>query len=373
MTPLQEAETLKKTPLYDRHVALGGKVMNFSGWALPVYYSGIIEEHKWVRESCGIFDVSHLGEIHVSGQGAKQFLQYRLTNNLNKLEDGKILYSLLCDERGLTLDDILIYQAAPDDYYLIVNASSIERDMEALEKYVPESVQLSNDSDRMACIAIQGPKSEAILEKIFGFRLKELRYYWFKEELFDGAPVWISRSGYTGEDGFEIFSSNEKAGKIWDLLIVAKADGVLPAGLGARNTLRLEAGNALFGNDIDLTTTPLEANLRWAVAFDKEGGFIGRDMLLKQREEGTRRKLVGFKVLDRAPAREHYPIFKDNRKIGSVTSGSFGPTVGCNIGLGYVDRGFEAIGTLIEIQVHGRNVPAEIVKLPFIALNHKKD
>lgn len=365
--------TLKKTVLYDCHVSLGGKMVDFAGWLMPIYYSGIIAEHEWTRKSCGVFDVSHLGEIHVKGPGAFQFLQYRLTNDMAKLSNGKIIYSLLCDERALTIDDILIYQSAPDDYYLVVNASNIERDFEALSKYVPDSVVLKNKSDESSCIAIQGPKAETILEKLFGFKLRDLAYYHFIEASWKGFPVWISRSGYTGEDGFEIFSGNEHAVAIWDRLITdGKSEGVLPAGLGARNTLRLEAGNALYGHEINETTTPFDAGLGWAVAMGKPGGFIGRDMLIKQREEGPNRRLVGFKMLDKPIARDNYSIFKNEKKIGTVTSGSFGPSAGANIGLGYVTRGFQAPGTLIEIEIHGRKVPAEIVKTPFITLKHRK-
>lgn len=370
---MQDTEILKKTPLYDRHVALGGKMVNFSGWAMPVYYSGIIAEHQWTRESCSVFDVSHLGEFRVKGPKAFQFLQYRLTNDLQKLENGKIIYSILCDEKGLALDDILIYQNNPEDFYLIVNAGSIERDWDALKKYAPDDLDMQNQSDEMACVAIQGPKSEGVLEKLFGFKLQDLGYYRFKEEKFEGHPVWVSRSGYTGEDGFEIFSSNDLATPIWDRLIKeGKALGVLPAGLGARNTLRLEAGNILYGNDLDMTTTPVEAGLLFALAFNKPGGFVGRDILSLQKAEGTRRKLVGFKMLEKSIAREHYPILKSGRKIGHVTSGSFAPTVNANIGMGYVDKGQEAVGNILEIEIHGRLAKAEVVKLPFIPLRHKR-
>lgn len=370
---LPEQEILKKTPLYDRHIALGAKMVNFGGWAMPVYYAGIIAEHNQTRQSCAFFDVSHLGEFHVKGPGSFRFLQYRITNDMNKLKDGKILYSLLCDEKGFTLDDILVYQNKPDDYYLIVNAAGIDRDFEAFQKYAPDAVLLENQSDQMACIAIQGPKSAEILEKLFGFQLKELGYYRFKEESLKGEPVWVSRSGYTGEDGFEIFSSNALAGAVWDRLVSeGKREGALPAGLGARNTLRLEAGNVLYGNDLDTTTTPLEAGLGWAVALDKEGGFVGRDMLLVQKEKGLKRRLVGFKMLDKPIAREHYPILKDGKKIGVVTSGSYGPTAGCNIGMGYVAKGAEAPGTPIEIEIHGKLVKAEVAALPFVTKKHKK-
>ncbi len=372
MTLLQEPAALKKTPLYDRHVALGGKIVNFGGWALPVYYESLLTEHRWTREHCGLFDVSHLGEILVEGPGAFQFLQYRLTNDLRKLEEGKIIYSLLLDERGRTLDDILIYGSRPGSYYLIVNASNIARDMEALKKYAPEDARLVDLSDQMACIAVQGPKAETVLEKLFGFTLQALPYYHWKEERFQGETVWVSRSGYTGEDGFEIFSKNELAPAIWDRLNTdGRAEGVKPAGLGARNTLRLEAGNVLYGNELDETTTPLEAGLKFAVSFEK-GGFVGRDLLMVQNERGPARLLVGFKVLDKAIAREHYPIYGGGHKIGSVTSGSFGPTANANIGMGYVERKFAVPGTTIEIEIHGRRIPAEVVKRPFVTKNHKK-
>ncbi len=369
---MQEANSLKKTPLYDRHVALGGKMVDFAGWLMPVYYSGIIAEHQWTRKSCGIFDVSHLGEVQVKGPGAFEFLQHRLTNDLNKIADGQILYNLLCDEGGFALDDVLAYRSAREDYYLIVNAANIERDLDALSRYAPDSVSLADRSDSTACVAVQGPLAEGILERLFNFRLKELRYYYFKEENFAGSPVWVSRSGYTGEDGFEIFSEPTLVGQIWDKLIdEGRSLGALPAGLGARNTLRLEAGNALYGSDMDKTTTPLEAGLGWAVAFDK-GRFVGRDGLLKQKENGPKRRLVGFKMLDKPIAREGYPIFKEGRKVGVVTSGSYGPTVGCNIGLGFVETASAARGMILDIEVHGRPVKAEIVKLPFVPSQHKK-
>lgn len=373
MTLLQESQTAKKTPLYDQHVSLNAKIVDFHGWLLPVYYSGIIAEHNWTRGSCGVFDVSHLGEIRIQGKGAEKFLQSRLTNDMRKVSDGRILYSLLCNEQGTILDDILIYRDGPDAFYLIVNASNIAKDYEALKRYAPNSLSIEDKSDQTACIAIQGPKSEGIIQELFGFNTPAMGYYTFKEEKFKNQPVWISRSGYTGEDGFEIFSSNELAPEIWKRLMEAgQAKGILPCGLGARNTLRLEAGNGLYGNEMDETTTPLEAGLQWTVTFDKDGGFVGRDMLVTQREKGIRKKLVGFKVLDKAPAREHYSILKDGKKIGIVTSGSFAPTVGANIGMGYVAIGQETPGNLIEIEIHGRRVPAEVVKTPFVPLKHKK-
>lgn len=372
MSQLLEMESLKKTPLYDRHVALGGKIVNFGGYALPVYYSNILTEHQWTRKSASAFDVSHLGEIQIEGEGAFEFLQRRLTNDLTPLKDRQVLYNLLCQEDGGVIDDLLVYRDNAKSFYLIVNAANIEADYEAFLKNAPKNVEIHNRSEQTACIAIQGPKSEEALEKLFGFNLKSLAYYTFKEERFSNSPVWISRSGYTGEDGFEIFSSNELCLMIWDKLTgEGKKEGVMPAGLGARNTLRLEAGNGLYGNDVDKTTTPLEAGLSWAVSFTK-GDFTGREALLRQKEQGLRKRLVGFKMLDRPIAREHYRILSDSRSIGTVTSGSFAPSIGYNIGLGYVEKGFEVPGTRVDIEIHGRPVPAEIVRRPFIQLKHKK-
>ena len=369
---MQATEPLKKTPLYSRHTALNGKLVDFGGWALPIQYTGIIAEHLWTRKSCGFFDVSHLGEFRVTGKGSFDFLQARLTNDLKKMSDGSMLYSLLCDEKGLTIDDILIYRQAAEDYYLIVNAANISRDFEALSQYAPAGVSLKDQSDETACIAVQGPRAEAILEKLFKFSLQGLGYYRFKEEKFMNESVWVSRSGYTGEDGFEIFSSNELAPLVWDALADAgRGEGALPAGLGARNTLRLEAGNALYGHEIDRTTTPIEAGIGWAVSFDK-CRFVGRDSLMKLKEKGPLRKLVGFKMLDKSIARDHYPIFKNGQKTGEVTSGSFGPSVGLGIGLGYVRKEHAVTGAQIEVEVHQKRSPAEIVQRPFIPLNHKK-
>ncbi len=369
-----EADTLKKTPLYDRHLALRGRIVNFGGWALPVQYpEGILREHKHVRDACGIFDVSHLGEIRVKGPGAFRFLQFRLTNDLARLGDGRMQYHLLCDESGRTLDDVLVYREGADDFYLIVNAASIDRDMEAILQYAPESVRVENQSDETACVAVQGPLAESALEKLFGWDVKTLRYYSFRAHDLGGRPVWVSRSGYTGEDGFEIFTPNALIGGVWDRLANdGQALGVKPAGLGARDTLRLEAGNALYGHDLDPTTTPIEAGLTFAVAFGKDGGFVGRDRLLGQKEEGPSRRLVAFRMDGREIPREGYGIFHEGRKVGAVTSGSFGPTAGAGIGLGYVQRGHDALGNKIEIEVRGERSAAEIVKRPFVELKHKK-
>ncbi len=373
MTALAEIDNLKKTPLYDEHVRLGGKMAGFGGWSMPIYYSSILSEHNATRQACGLFDVSHLGEIRVQGKDAFDFLQKRLTNDLRKVNPGRILYNLLCQEDGGILDDILVYCESSEDYYLIVNAANIDGDFADLAAAAPASVAVTDQSGHTACLAVQGPKAEEILEKVFKFSLKTLAYYSFKEENVSGERVWVSRSGYTGEDGFELFSSPDACVKIWRaLLSEGAAFGLVPAGLGARNTLRLEAGNLLCGSDMDRTTTPYEAGLGFGVSLDKAELFPGRSVLERQKKEGLSRRLVAFKMLEKSIARDHYPILKDGKKIGHVTSGSFGPTAGVNIGLGYVASGFEAVGNTVDIEIHGRPVKAEIVKRPFVLLKHKK-
>lgn len=372
MTALAEVENLKKTPLYDEHVRLGGKMAGFGGWALPIYYSSILSEHQAVRENCGFFDVSHLGEIRVTGKGAFDFLQQRLTNDLSRLEPGRMQYHLLLNEDGGILDDVLVCCESREDYYVIVNAATSDSDFAVLQASSPQGLSLTNASEFMACVAVQGPKAEEVLERIFGFSLKSLAYYAFKEESFAGKPVWVTRSGYTGEDGFELFSENALVPALWNKLVSdGKPLGAVPAGLGARNTLRLEAGNLLYGSDMDASTTPLEAGLTFAVAMEK-GGFTGREALVRQKAESLGRKLVAFKMIDKSIARDHYPIFQGEKNVGMVTSGSFGPTCAANIGLAYVSSALTAPGTQLEIEIHGRRARAEVVKRPFVPTRHKK-
>lgn len=344
-------------------------MVDFSGWSLPVYYSSILAEHQHTRAACSFFDVSHLGEIRVSGKEALAHLQMRLTSDISRATPGKIVYAILPDEKGRALDDVLVY-GTPHDYFVIVNAANIERDFAALKKDAPAGVEVEDLSDKMACIAVQGPRSEAILEKLFGFRLSGMGYYTHSEATFEGHPVWISRSGYTGEDGFELFSRNDAAGLIWDRLVAGgKALGALPAGLGARNTLRLEAGNPLYGHELDEESTPLDAGMKFVVDFGK-GDFTGRAALLAQKEGGTKKRLVGFKMTDRSIPRDGYPVFKEGKAVGRVTSGSFAPTVGAGIGMAFVTAD-APVGSKIQIEIHGRLAEAEVVRRPFVELKHR--
>ncbi|MEI8345231.1 MAG: glycine cleavage system aminomethyltransferase GcvT, partial [Candidatus Omnitrophota bacterium] len=277
-----------------------------------------------------------------------------------------------CNEEGYVLDDILVYQSAPNDYYLVVNACNIATDLEALKAYAPDSVTIHDQSDVTAAIAVQGPKSEEILNKLFGFDFEGLGHYAYQELHFAGKPLWVSRSGYTGEKGFEIFCSSELALQMWSRLCDdGKALGALPAGLGARNTLRLEAGNPLYGHELDRTTTPIEAGFEFAVCFDK-GGFVGGDAILTKKMRGIARKLVGIRMNDKAVARDGYPVFlPGSNRIGHVTSGSYGPSVDANIGMAYVLKSAATLGTSIEIEIHGRRAQAQVVATPFIALKHR--
>jgi len=372
MALTEEMTQIKKTPLYDLHQSLGGKVVDFHGWALPIQYSGIVSEHLWVRSHCGFFDVSHLGEVRVAGKGSFDFLQARLTNDLSKLQDGRIQYQLLCDERGNLIDDLLVHRVHQDEYWIAVNAVNIEADLDALRRYSPDTVSIEDESDATASIAVQGPDSENVLSKGLGLSGSHLSYYSWEETMYKGVRIRVSRSGYTGEDGFEIYCPNELAPELWKALVLSEPYGARPAGLGARNTLRLEAGNGLYGNEMDIRTTPIEAGLQWAVSFTK-GRFVGRDMLLKQKESGPARKLIGFRLLDKAIAREHYPVFHAGRREGEVTSGSFAPSLGYCIGMAYVSKDLAVLGTKLDIEIHQRLVPAEVVRRPFVELQHKKN
>ena len=358
---------LLRTPLYDRHVALGGKMVAFAGYELPAYYTSIIEEHRAVRNAVGIFDVSHLGEIKVKGPQAFPFLQKMIPTDLGRIGDHEVLYTVILNESGGIIDDILIYRLNMGSFYLVVNAARIARVFNHLQTYVPDAVEIANESLSLACVAVQGPEAPPVMKRVFGPEVLKLKYYAFMPFAPWGPSVWISRTGYTGEDGFEVFSDAQKIVRVWDEMRGGLA--VRPVGLGARNTLRLEAGNVLNGTDMDETQTPYEARLSWLVSAAK-GDFVGRERLLERKLKGFRHKLAGFKLKEKAVAREGCAIWKDGKKIGRVTSGSYSPTLSMSIGLGYVELPWTNPGTEMDIEVHERRVPAEIVRLPFIPLKH---
>lgn len=359
---------MKKTRFYRIFKKMNAKMIDFFGWELPVEFSGIISEHIAVREKVGVFDVSHMGEIRIKGKDALKFLRYITSNDPGKLVPGKIQYSALTTPKGTPVDDMLVYRIEEDEFFLVVNASNTDKDFNWILNHSKGfNVEVRNESDEWTQLAVQGPFSINVIAPLSDFDPSELKYYWFREGNFSGQKGIISRTGYTGEDGFEIYFKGDEdtAEKIYiNIMERGKEFGILPCGLGARNTLRLEAKMCLYGNDIDEETTLLEADLGWIVNFEK-GDFIGRDVLLKQKEEGVERKLVGFEVNDRAPAREHFPIFINGKEVSFVRSGSYAPYLKKNIGLAYLPIDFIKIGTEFEIKVRDRFVKATVVETPF--------
>jgi len=364
------ASQLKQTPLNAIHRQMGGRMVDFGGWDMPVQYpAGTIEEHLRTRTHAGLFDVSHMGEIEVKGPDAIKFVNRISSNDVTKLVDGQAQYSALTTPQGTVIDDLLVYRLSSAHLLLVVNASTTEKDWEwILSQQAGEYVALENVSPDYCQIALQGPDAQSILQKLTDLPLADIKYYHFTHGSVDGVRGIVSRTGYTGEDGFEVYAPADRAEQLWNKILDAgQADtptGVLPCGLAARNTLRLEAGMSLYGNDIDETTTLLEANLGWICKLDK-GDFTGREALAAQKAEGVKRKLVGFEVTDRGIARDHQEIVIDGNRVGHVTSGSPAPFLKKNIGLAYVPVEYASVGQAIQIDVRGRLVGAQITKTPF--------
>ena len=353
---------LKKTPLNSIEHELGGKMVDFGGWELPVQFSGILEEHDAVRNRVGIFDVSHMGEITVRGRQALELLQKTTCNDVSKLDNGRAQYNGLLYPNGGFVDDILIYQNAPDDFFVVVNASNTEKDYEWFQQAsIGMEVDVRNVSSDFAQLAVQGPEAERILQPFTDVPLSSMKYYRFGKGNVDGAPALVSRTGYTGEDGFEVYVAPHHGARIMRRLVEA---GAKPCGLGARDTLRLEAKMALYGNDIDQTTTPLEADLGWIVKLEK-GDFNGREVLEREKAEGPRRKLVGFEMVDRGIGRHGYPIVDGSEEVGVVTSGTHSPTLKKAIGLAYLPLDKAAQGTEFTILIRGKETRARVVPTPF--------
>lgn len=356
----------KQSPLHDAHVAAGGRLVDFAGWRLPIQYRGVIEEHNTVRTKVGLFDVSHMGEASVRGSQALEFLQQVTCNNVARLVPGRAHYSGLMTPDGCFVDDLLVYQLDADDYLLVINAANTPKDLAWLERYATEfDVRLSNDSAAWCQLALQGPLAETVLASLTELDLPAIHYYGFARTVLQGADCIVSRTGYTGEDGFEIYGPAGAGVTLWSALLEAGGPhGIAPIGLGARDTLRLEAKMALYGNDIDDSTTPYEADLAWIVKL-KKGDFVGREALQRQKKNGLTRKLVGFEMRGRAIARHGFKAVHDGRPVGQVTSGSFAPYLKKSIGLAYLPIELTEVGTAFDIDIRGRNEPAEVVATPF--------
>jgi len=357
---------MKYTRLHSNHEKLGAKMIEFFGWRMPVEYKGIIDEHLAVRLQAGLFDVSHMGEIYVNGPDSLAFLQHLTPNDVSRLAPGQVQYTALTTPQGTFVDDMLVYCLEPERYLLVVNASNADKDYAWVVRHAPAfKVKTENVSESYSQLALQGPKAEQILQPLTALPLAGMKSFTSAWGKVVGEEALVSRTGYTGEDGFEIYLPPQRVVALWDALLEAGTPrGLRPCGLGARDTLRLEAKMALYGNDIDDQQTVLEADLGWIVKLQK-GEFIGREALARQKAEGIARKLVGFEVTGRGIARSHYPILAGGARIGEVTSGAPSPWLNKNIGLGYVAVGHAAVGTLIEILIRDQPVAARIVQTPF--------
>lgn len=358
---------MKTVPLHQLHMRLGAKMVPFAGFEMPVRYSSDLDEHHTVRNAVGVFDVSHMGEFSIKGPGALALVQKVTSNDATALYDGKVQYGYLPNATGGVVDDLLVYRIAEDDYFLVVNASNIEKDWNWIQSHNTEGVAMENLSDSLCLLAVQGPNATATLQKLTDVDLASMEYYTFKiGEMAGIKDIIISATGYTGAGGFEIYVKNEHAEKMWNAIFEAGAElGIKPVGLGARDTLRLEKAFCLYGNDIDDDTSPLEAGLGWVTKFTKD--FINSEALKAQKDAGLKRKLIGFEMIDRGIPRGHYELCDaEGNKLGEVTSGTQSPTLQKGIGLGYVPSEFSKAGTEIFVKVRDRLLKAQIVKTPFV-------
>ncbi len=360
------AETLRETSLTDEHRALGARLVPFAGWLMPVQYAGIKKEHEAVRSRAGLFDVSHMGEILVEGAEAVAEVDHLVTNDVSKLKVGRALYTTCCNEAGYILDDLIVYRLETDKVLIVCNASNRDKIVAHFAKNLALGTPWNDVSDAWALLALQGPKAVATMKALGAPpEVTDLPYFHVTRSSLAGVELWVARTGYTGEDGFELFCASDDAVTLWRAVLGAgESHGLAPVGLGARDTLRLEARLALYGNDISEQTHPFEAGLGWVVKLEG-GDFIGRDSLRAIKDAGLRRKLVGFEMTGRGIARHGYPIVADGKQVGEVTSGSPGPTVGRNIGLGYVPLALAKVGTGLGIEIRGKVVDAVVVSTPF--------
>jgi len=358
----------QRTPLYDTHVRAGARMVEFAGWDMPVQYAGLLEEHEAVRARAGLFDVSHMGEVVFRGPKALESLSRLFTNDLAKVADGQAQYGCVCRDGGGIVDDVVVYRRSSTDLLVCVNAGNRAKDYEWLRDHAA-GADVANESDEWAQIALQGPRAQAVLQPLTRLDLAGVKSFRFADGDVAGVPCTVARTGYTGEDGFELFCRPDRAAGLWDALVHAGApQGLAPAGLGARDTLRLEMAYRLYGSDMDDTTTPLEAGLAWVVKFEK-GDFLGREAMQRQKAAGLPRKLVGFVLTDPGIARHGYDVVRDGAKVGAVTSGTRSPSLKTSIGLAYVPPALAAEGSTFAVDIRGRPTAARVVKTPFYVRN----
>ncbi len=359
----------KKTCLYDKHVALGAQMSPFGGFEMPIQYSGILDEHNAVRQACGVFDVSHMGEVLITGADSEKFVNYIFTNNIADAPDGKIFYGMMCHPTGGVVDDLLVYKMGSQRYFLVINASNIDKDVAWINSQTNGfDVVVEHQSDRYGEVAVQGPRSEEIVEKILGIECSDLLFYTCKEVERDGETIIISRTGYTGEDGFEIYGSHAFTNRVWDKLM--ECGEVKPCGLGCRDTLRFEVGLPLYGDELTDEITPLEAGLGMFVKFDKD--FVGKEALMAQKEAGLKRKIVGIELKDKAIPRHGYDVLAGDAVVGSVTTGYNSISTGKSVCMALVDTAYAQLGTEVAVQIRKKVFPGTVTKKRFYDKNYKK-
>jgi aminomethyltransferase len=358
---------LLKTPLFETYKSMGAKTIDFGGWALPVQFSSIKEEHEAVRTRAGLFDVSHMGEIDVKGKKALDYLQKMMTNDVSTLKVNGAQYTAMCYEDGGTVDDLLVYKYSEEHYLLVVNAANTVKDFDWLEEHIIEGVSLNNISNEMAQLAIQGPKAEVILQRLTNTDLSSIGFFKFQADIMIAdIKTLVSRTGYTGEDGFELYTASEDAPALWKAILSAgEPENILPCGLGARDTLRFEAKLALYGQELTKDISPLEAGIGFAVKTSKEADFIGKSALLRQREKGLERKLVGIEMIGRGIPRTNYPVYKGEQLIGEVTTGTQSPTLKKNVGLALIKKEYTEMDTELDVEIRNKRVKAKVIPSPF--------
>lgn len=362
----------KRTCLYDQHVGLGALMSPFGGFDMPIQYEGIIEEHNAVRHSCGVFDVSHMGEVNVSGPDAERFVSYIFTNDIHGADDGKIFYGMMLRPDGGTVDDLLVYRRSSDSFLLVINASNIDKDVDWIRSNASGfDVEIDNLSDDLGELAVQGPDAEKVMQEVLGINCADLVFYTFREEMLDGKHILVSRTGYTGEDGFEIYADHDTTIGFWIRLM--ESGRCKPCGLGCRDTLRFEVGLPLYGHELADDISPIEGSLSMFAKLDKEGGFIGRDAVAGQKAEGPRRRIVGLELADRAIPRAGYPVLDmEGNTVGHVTTGYRGISVDKSIAMALVDAHFAKTGTQLQVQIRRKTYPATVTSRKFYNKNYKK-